>query len=287
MSPAERADVLFRRDPIAPPAPVVFDSPHSGRHYPDDFRPAAPMDVIRRTEDAFVDELYAKAPAQGAVLLGALFPRAYIDPNRALADLDPALVEGGWPGAEGGEKSARGIGLIWRLVPPNIEIYDRRLSPTEVRRRIDRYWRPYQDAVDESVAAAHARFGSVWHVNCHSMPSQGDVSAGDPGRRRADFVLGDRDGTSCEPDFTRLVEDSLRALGYGVVRNDPFKGVELVRRNGRPGVGRHSLQIEVNRALYMNETTFQKLPGFGRLKADIGVLVERICAYARERATQS
>ncbi|MSO71457.1 MAG: N-formylglutamate amidohydrolase [Alphaproteobacteria bacterium] len=275
---------VFRRDPERTPAPAVFDSPHSGRDYPEDFRPAAPLAILRRTEDAFVEELYASAPAQGAALIGALFPRVYIDPNRALADLDSSMVDGGWPDAAGGEKAQRGIGLIWRVVPPSTAIYDRLLSQAEVRQRIDRYWRPYQDAVDESLAEAHARDGAVWHVNCHSMPSMGDISAGDPGRKRADFVLGDRDGTSCAPEFVQLVEDTLRALGYSVLRNDPFKGVELVRRNGQPDLGRHSLQIEINRALYMNESTIQKSPNFMRLRGDIGVLIERICAFARERA---
>ncbi len=276
--------VLYRREPAAPRAPLVVDSPHSGTHYPADFRPTAPMAMLRRTEDRWVDELWGAAPRLGATLLAALFPRVYIDANRAEDDIDTSLIDGDWPGSVGGEKSARGIGLVWRRIPPHIEIYDRRLSPAEVRHRIETYWRPYHAALDDAIAAVQRTHGIVWHLNCHSMPSRGDASAGDPGRKRADFVLGDLDGASCDGAFTALVERTIKGLGYGVARNDPFKGVELVRRHGQPAAGRHSLQIEINRALYMDEASGAKLPAFGKIAEDVTRLLRLVCDHVRAEA---
>ncbi|MFQ5971504.1 MAG: N-formylglutamate amidohydrolase [Alphaproteobacteria bacterium] len=276
---------VARLDPTGEPAPVVLDSPHSGHAYPDDFRPAAPAAAYRKGEDAHVDALYDAAPALGAVLIAALFPRVYIDPNRGLGDLDPALMDGDWPEPlSPGDKSRRGVGLIWRRLPQDgLEIYDRRLGIEEVRGRIEGCWQPYHRALAAALDETHGRFGGVWHINCHSMPAMGDPLMGDAGRRRPDFIIGDRDGTTCEPGFTELVTETLRGLGYGVTVNDRFKGVELVRRYADPAAGRHSLQIEINRELYMDEDTFERAPGFARLKAHLTTLVERVCVYARSR----
>lgn len=270
--------------PRTAPVPVVFDSPHSGKTYPGDFGSIAPMTVLRRSEDAFVDELYAAAPDHGAPLIAAEFPRIYIDPNRDLVDLDPAMLGGPWPEpVVPSRKTELGVGLIWRLMPPDAQIYDRLLSVAEVQRRIDTCWKPYHAAVAAAIGESHDRFGEVWHINCHSMPAMGNAGTEDGPVARAEFVLGDRDGTTCDPAFTAFVADQLRDLGYQVKINEPYKGVELVRRYSDPAKGRHSLQVEINRRLYMDEERIERNGGFSALKANIDRLIAAICAYARER----
>jgi N-formylglutamate amidohydrolase len=287
-------DVLIRLDPqpgtgaAGAPLPLVFDSPHSGTSYPLDFGYAAPLDLLRRAEDAFVDELFAAAPSHGAGLLAALFPRSYIDPNRHEADIDVTLLDGAWPHALAPTKrSRRGMGLIRRILKGDLPVYDRKLSVEEVRARIDNYYRPYHAELEAMLDAAHASWGQVWHVNCHSMRAlgrkPGDPPFGGEGRPRADFVLGDLDGEACDTDFREAVRGSLVGLGYRVVLNKPFKGAELVARYSDPGAGRHSLQIEINRRLYMDERKVEKTAGFETLKADIEKLIAGIAGYVRER----
>jgi N-formylglutamate amidohydrolase len=271
-------------EPQAEPAPVVFDSPHSGTDYPDDFGTIAPLSILRRSEDAFVDELFAAAPRHGAPLIAARFPRIYIDPNRDLTDLDPAMLDGAWPDPlVPSRKTELGVGLVWRIMPPDSRLYDRLLSVAEVRTRIERCWKPYHHAVATAIDQTHRRFGKVWHVNCHSMPAMGNAASEDGPVPRAEFVLGDRDGTTCEADFTAFVAGALRDMGYDVKINEPYKGVELVRRYSDPARGRHSLQLEINRKLYMDEARIEKSGGFAQVQADMGKLAAAICRYARER----
>jgi N-formylglutamate deformylase len=267
-------------------APLVLDSPHSGTHYPEDFLPAVPLEALRQAEDSFVDELYASAPSMGATLVAARFPRSYIDPNRSILDIDTSLLEGTWPGpAIASRKTELGIGLIWRLLDSGESIYGRKLSVDEVKRRIVDYHQPYQKAVKDALDHAHAHFGAVWHLNCHSMPAvSGRISEEGPGRARADFVLGDRDGTTCDLEFTALVAGILRDMGYDVKINDPYKGVELVRAFSDPKSRRHSLQIEVNRRLYMDERTRERSRDFSLLRENLDRLVSEIVRYAAERS---
>jgi N-formylglutamate deformylase len=267
--------------------PLVLDSPHSGVEYPEDFLPAVSREVLRQAEDSYVDELFASGPALGATLITARFPRSYIDPNRSLLDIDAALMEAAWPGpAVPSRKTELGIGLIWRVLDSGESIYSRKLSVDEVKERIVRYHQPYQRAVKDALDSAHDHFGAVWHLNLHSMPAvSGRISDEGPGKPRADFVLGDRDGTTCEPEFTAAVARRLRDLGYEVKINDPYKGVELVRAFSDPRAQRHSLQIEVNRRLYMDERTREKSSEFGSLKANLDRLLETIAAYASDRGS--
>lgn len=272
--------------PRAKVLPLFLDSPHSGTDYPADFRPAAPMELLRRAEDMHVDELYAGAPDHGATFLVAHFPRVYLDANRPADDIDPELLDAPFPGRiNPGPKTAIGKGLVWRMITPEVPVYDRRLPPAEVQARIDRCWSPYHEAVVRTTDELHRRFGALWHINCHSMPSVSDSLSeeGEGGRARADFVLGDRDGTTCAPEFTELVRETLAGMGYTVRVNDPYKGVELVRAYADPARGRHSLQVEINRRLYMDERTFARTPGFDGLKANLDALVARIAAHVREQ----
>ena len=275
--------------PTGSAVPLVLDSPHSGRDYPDDFGAAVATDLLRQSEDSFVDELYAAGPALGATLIAANFPRSYIDPNRSLFDIDASLLDSPWPGpAIPSRKTELGIGLIWRALDSGEQIYRRKLTVDEVKNRIVRYHQPYQRAVKNALDAAHDHFGAVWHINCHSMPAlSGRISEEGPGKPRADFVLGDRDGSTCEPQFTALVAKTLRDMGYQVKINDPYKGVELVRAFSDPTAQRHSLQIEVNRKLYMDERTRRKVAGFDKLRGDIERMLAVVARYASERGSHA
>ena len=276
---------FIRHDPPGAPIPLVLDSPHSGEWYPDDFDHAPPRGLVRQAEDTHVARLWEAAPAIGATLIEARFPRAYIDANRSLADIDPDLLADPWPEPiVPSRKTQQGIGLVWRVARGGSPMYARKLSSAEVRSRIDKYWHPYHAALSAALDERHRGFGGVWHINCHSMPAVGDALADDPGRERADFVLGDRDGTTCEPALTRRVAETVRAMGYSVAINDPYKGVEIVRRHGRPDEHRHSLQIEIKRTLYMDEQTLVPNAGYARLQADLAQLAETLAAFVRERS---
>jgi N-formylglutamate deformylase len=266
--------------------PLVCDSPHSGTHYPGDFRHCLPLDLLRRGEDTHVDALWSAAPASGATLLAARFPRTYIDVNRSLADLDADLFVEPWPNAlQPSEKTRLGRGLVWRLLDPRTPIYDRHLSVAEVRARIENYYLPYHQALTTLVDAAMARFGAVWHLNLHSMPGDAYKRLGVTSNRPlADFVLGDRDGTTCDPAFVALVEEALRSFGYSVSRNDPYKGAALISRIGRPSQRSHSLQIEIRRPIYMDEATREPHTGFSQLQRDLTRLLGTLGAYVKDRS---
>jgi N-formylglutamate deformylase len=267
--------------------PLVCDSPHSGVLYPDDFRFALPFDQLRAGEDTDVHVLWQALPSVGATLLAAQFPRSYIDPNRELEDLDAAMLAEPWPQPlRPGEKTRLGIGLIWRDAgyPARLPVYDRLLSVAEVQHRIAAYHAPYHAAMGKEIEAAYARFGAVWHLNLHSMPANSYESLQiESDHPLADFVLGDRDGTTAAPEFTDMVAQALRRRGFSVALNDPFKGVALIARLGRPAERRHSLQIELHRGLYMDENTRQRTSGFGALQSALAEVSRDIAAYVKEQ----
>ncbi len=266
------------------PVALVFDSPHSGTTYPENFQYSIAFAALRAVEDTYVDELFSAAPEAGAQLISATFPRSYIDPNRSILDIDNALFEQAWPGpVSESRKTELGIGLIWRLTDSGVGIYDRKLTHQEVMERIRHYHQPYQKAVKDAIDKNVTQFGSSWHVNCHSMTAIGGAISDDVGISRADFVLGDRDSTTCDREFTYLIYGFLRGLGYDVKINDPYKGVELVSAFSNPAEHRHSIQIEINRRLYLNETTREKTSGFLPLQADITKLVAMLADYAKDQ----
>ncbi|MEO8487117.1 MAG: N-formylglutamate amidohydrolase [Betaproteobacteria bacterium] len=276
-----------RHDPPGARAPLVLDSPHSGEAYPEDFDHAVPRDLLRRAEDTHVARLWRGALTHGATLIEAHFPRAWIDPNRGLEDIDPALFADGdrWPGPIAPtRKTAQGIGLVWRLAHGGAPLYARPLTVAEVERRITSCWRPYHRALAQALDERHAAFGAVYHVNCHSMPAIGDVLSDDPGRERADVVLGDREATTCDPAFTRFAAERFAARGYSVAVNDPYKGVEIVRLHGRPSERRHSLQVELKRTLYMDEASLAPGAGYARLARDLADIAGELAMHAREHA---
>jgi len=272
--------ILIVHGPATPARPVVLDSPHSGFRFPADFDAIVSQFDLRDGEDCFVDELYRPAAERGISLLAAQFPRTYLDPNRHAGDVDLDLLEGGhWPHEHVPSGKARiGKALIWRTLDDGRPIYGRRLGAGEVLARIERYHRPYHAALRALLDAAHAAFGVVVHLNCHSMNAVGGVMGeGGAGVARADIVLGDRDGSTCDPALTAFVRDTLAARGYDVRVNDPYKGVELVRAYADPAAGRHSLQIEVNKRLYMDEATRTRHAGFEPLQATLMQLLDALC----------
>jgi N-formylglutamate amidohydrolase len=250
--------------------PFVFNSPHSGRYYPADFLAAACLDKheIRRSEDLYVDRLFAPVVELGAPLMSAVYPRAYLDVNREPYELDPKMFEGRLPPFANVRslRVAGGLGTIPRVVSDAANIYRGPLSVAEGLGRIERIYRPYHDTLRHLLAQTHAAFGLAILIDCHSMPSN---IRGGPSRARPDFVLGDRFGTSCMPELTDCVAGTLQGLGYTVCRNKPYAGGFITEHYGRPARGLHSLQIEINRALYMDEEELEPNPGFARLSRDL------------------
>jgi N-formylglutamate deformylase len=259
---------------------VVLDSPHSGVIYPQDFGHCCDLPLLRTAEDTHVEKLYDFAPALGVAWIEALFPRSYLDANRNTTELDESLLDQAWPDPLETDplalaKVRLGKGLIWRCTDEGEPIYDRKLTVDEVRSRIQSCWKPYHEAVASAIAAAHARHGYSIHINCHSMPAvASQYATAFPGLVHADFVVGDRDATTADPRLSRMLCDWLRARGYSVEYNHPYKGVELVRRYGDPAHNRHSIQLEINRRLYMDEKTLELTEGFEKLHADLRSLVQ-------------
>jgi len=266
-------DVL---SPRAQAMPVVFASPHSGTNYPPSFVANSRLDPIslRKSEDSFVDEIFAGVAEEGAPLIKALFPRAYIDPNREPFELDPTMFEESLPDYANtrSPRIAAGLGTIARVVANGEEIYRGKLRFADVLRRIERLYRPYHDALKGLIVATRERFGWCVLIDCHSMPSVGGPMDEDAGRRRFDMVLGDCHGTSCAPRLTDLVERFLTGRGYQIARNNPYAGGFTTRHYGVPDDGVHALQIEINRALYMDEATIERGPALGRIAADMTAL---------------
>ena len=242
--------------------PLVFASPHSGTRYPQAFVTESRLDqlTLRRSEDSFVDEIFGAAPGLGAPLIRAHFPRAYIDPNREPFELDPTMFEDPLP-AYANTRSPRvaaGLGTIAKMVANGAEIYRGKLRFREALDRIQNYYWPYHAALRELVEDTRDAFGFCVLVDCHSMPSVGGPADRDPGSRRVDFVLGDCHGTSCAPVVTETAAAALRELGYHVALNTPYSGGFVTRHYGRPVESIHGLQIEINRALYMDEEAIRR-----------------------------
>ena len=261
--------------PASAPGPLVFASPHSGRAYPDSLLAASRLDrlTLRRSEDSFVEMLLGGVPRFGIPLLHALFPRVWCDANREAWELDPAMFQDklpDWVNARS-PRVAAGLGTIPRVVATGEPIYSRRLSFTEAEARISACWQPFHKALAGLVDAARRAHGFAILIDCHSMPSvQG---ADGPAGRMPDFVLGDAHGTACHPRLTDRAEALLSGLGYSVRRNDPYAGGYITRHYGAPRQHVHALQIEINRALYMDERKFQPLDGLERIRSDLEHLV--------------
>ena len=260
------------------PSALVLDSPHSGTTYPDDFGHSCSQRALRGAEDTYVEELWGFAVDMGASLVQALFPRSYVDVNRAVNEIDESLLDEPWPGpVSGGAKVRLGKGLVWRMLDDGTPIYNRKLTVEEVQSRIHRCWFPYHQALEQAVESARQRHGFVIHIDCHSMPAVAQAYSTDhPWLAHADFVLGDRDGTSANPRLTHWIERFLNSRGYTVSVNHPYKGVEIVRKNGKPSLHQHSIQLEINKRLYMDEATFERNAGFVPLQRTLRELTQAL-----------
>lgn len=272
---------IFR--PAQQTAPVVFASPHSGRAYAPEFIAQSRLDAtaLRRSEDAFVDDLFRHAPACGAPLIRANFPRAYVDANREAYELDPRMFQGALPDhvVTRSPRIAAGLGTIARVVANGEEIYAHPLTFTEARRRIEATHRPYHRALMGLIDDTRQAFGGCLLVDCHSMPS--NVTGGRGGDALGDVILGDCHGTSAAAAMTALAEHLLKDLGFSVTRNRPYAGGYTTRHYGRPRAGVHVLQIEINRALYLDEAAIAPLPAMADLAARLDDFMARLCAGAR------
>ena len=259
--------------------PFVFNSPHSGRHYPEAFLNASRLDrlAIRSSEDAFVDALFSGVTGLGAPLLRACFPRAYLDVNREPYELDPKMYEDRLP-AYANSRSIRvagGLGTIARVVGEAQEIYRGRMSVREALDRIETIYKPYHLTLRRLLARTHVNFGYAVLVDCHSMPST--IRSSDNGPR-PDFILGDRYGTSCALALVDRATEILRDMGYTVARNKPYAGGFITEHYGRPAKGLHALQVEINRSLYMDEARTDRNSGFEAFAADLARFNEALVA---------
>ena len=261
--------------------PLIVDSPHSGRDYPADFRTLAPRALLERAEDRHVDWLFEGSPRCGAYFLQAHFPRSYIDPNRAEDDLDLALLHFAEGDAEGdagrrlspSAKTKQGYGLIWRYCPPGLPLYDRKLLQAEVRARQENYWQPYHRALKRLYDRLQGEFGCVFHLNVHSMP------AAAVGRGGADVVLGDRKGNSCSTAWLQCLQNAFEREGFSVAVNDPYQGAHLITAYANKRARREALQVEINRALYLDETNAVLKPEAREVRVRLEAVLACASAY--------
>ena len=256
---------------------IVFNSPHSGNIYPRAFLASAKLDIsaLRRSEDTFVDELFGGVVSRGYPLMRAHFPRCYVDVNREPYELDPRMFDGRLPSFANTRsmRVAGGLGTVARVVGDAQEIYDQRIPVDDALRRIEGLYKPYHRTLRRLVTRAHREFKVAVLVDCHSMPS----AAGSKDERpRADFVIGDRYGTSCSAAVAETVESVLMACGYSISRNKPYAGGFITEHYGDPPAGLHAIQLEVNRALYMDEKRYEKSANFERLAADLVALADHL-----------
>jgi N-formylglutamate amidohydrolase len=262
------------RRPAAARLPLILASPHSGSDYPADFVAASRLDprALRRSEDSFVDELFAAAPSLGAPLLSARFPRAYLDLNRDAYELDPGMFSDALPGFvnAASPRVRMGLGTIARIVASGEEIYAGKLRFAEAQRRIDGIYHPYHRALRRLVEETEALFGGCLLIDCHSMPSAAGPICGSDG---ADIVLGDCYGAACAPAILESARRFFVARGFGVAINTPYAGGFTTEHYGDPHHGRHALQIEINRALYMDERKYRRKPRFAHLAAELAELI--------------
>ncbi len=267
--------------------PLVFASPHSGCDYSPEFLASSRLDPVslRQSEDSFVQEIFACAPEMGAPLIHALFPRAFVDPNREPYELDPAVFKDKLP-AYANTRSPRvaaGLGTIARVVASGADIYKDKLSLEEGLERIRTCYWPYHEALRSLVEQTKERFGYCILVDCHSMPSLGKPGRGRCATSRVAFVLGDCHGTSCDPAITASVENTLAGKNYRVVRNSPYAGGFVTRHYGRPESNTHSLQIEINRQIYMDESRMERRPALNTLAHDMRDVVAALGALDPKR----
>jgi N-formylglutamate amidohydrolase len=262
--------------------PIVFSSPHSGRDYSQAFLDASLLDqiAIRSSEDAFVDRLFDQAPLMGAPLIAARPPRAFIDLNRACDEFDPAVIDG-VDRVPHNPRISSGLGVIPRVVAGGRAIYHGKMPRAEAEARITHYWHPYHAALRDLLDESHAQFGEAVLIDCHSMPHEAIESHVRPGFPRPDVVLGDRFGAAASRDVVERIEAAFAGAGLRVVRNAPFAGAYIAQAYGRPSRRQHVVQVEIDRALYMDEARIAPRPDFEAFRALITSVIAELAGFDR------
>lgn len=270
--------------PIKRTSCVVFSSPHSGRAYPREMLDTSVLDslALRSSEDAYVDRLFDAAPLCGAAMLSAVFPRAWVDLNRRHDEFDPALIEDVSQSGPNPRISS-GLGVIPRVVAGGRCIYRGKISRAEAEQRVQSVWRPYHQILETLLTETRALFGQAVLLDCHSMPREALRNARAPSGQRPEIVIGDRFGASASPNVIAEVESVFRGEGFVVARNVPFAGAYITQHYGRPSQGRHAVQVEVDRTLYMDEKTLMQNDGYADVKDALDRVTRRIAAYGAEQ----
>jgi N-formylglutamate deformylase len=277
-----RPGVFLRQEPVESVAPVLVDVSRSGREYPPDFRSPLPFTEVHDNVSMYVEELCGRAPELGATLLFALFPNTYVDTNRSDEDIDESLIDGTWPGPIAqSDFTQRGLGLIKRLSRYGTRMQERKLTVAEVRHRLDTYHEPYHQELSRILSGLRRDHGAAWQLSFHCMSAVGAPTHADPGQQRADFCVGDVNGTTCSKPFLDFVVDTLRGLGHTVSVNFPYYGGYLTRRHSDPANGIDSVFVEINKRMFIDTKTFLRTDGFEATRRSVETLVGAVVDRAR------
>ena len=280
--------LFLRYEPAAEPLPLIVDVSRSGREYPPEYRSPLPFTTVHDNVSMYVEDLYGGAPRVGATLLYCSFPNTWIDVNRDELDMDPAVVDGPWPvELKPTPRTLEGLGLVKSKSRYGEPFQERKLAVAEIEERLANYYRPYHAELKRIVDDLHARFGVVRQISCHCMSAVGAPTHPDAGKPRPDFCVSDLKGRTTSPEFLALVVAALKSMGYSVGVNAPYVGNVLIGRHGNPAHGIDSVQIEVNKKLFMDTRTFRKTPGCAKLKADIDELLRAVAADTRQRCRRA
>jgi N-formylglutamate amidohydrolase len=277
--------LFLRYAPAAAPAPLLVDVSRSGREYPPQYRTPLPFTTVHDNVSMYLEDLYAATPSLGGTLLYCCFPNTWIDVNRSELDMDPAVVDGQWPvPLKPTARTLEGLGLIKTRSRYGEPFQERKLTVAEIEERLDLYYRPYHAELKRIVDALHGRFGVLRQISCHCMSAVGAPTHPDAGKPRADFCVSDLHGKTASREAMELVVETLKSCGYSVSVNDPYVGNELIARHGNPALGRDSIQVEINKKLFIDTQTFRKTSGYAKLKADLGRLLKTVAEDSLRRA---
>jgi N-formylglutamate deformylase len=277
--------LFLRYAPAAAPVPLLVDVSRSGREYPPQYRTPLPFTTVHDNVSMYLEDLYAATPSLGGTLLYCCFPNTWIDVNRSELDMDPAVVDGQWPvPLKPTARTLEGLGLIKTRSRYGEPFQERKLTVPEIEERLDLYYRPYHAELKRIVDALHERFGVLRQISCHCMSAVGAPTHPDAGKPRADFCVSDLHGKTASREAMELVVETLKSYGYSVSVNDPYVGNELIARYGNPALGRDSIQVEINKKLFIDTKTFRKTPGYAKLKADLGRLLKTVAEDSLRRA---
>lgn len=280
--------LFLHYEPAAAPLPLIVDVSRSGREYPKEYRSPLPFTTVHDNVSMYVEDLFAGAPQVGATLLYCMFPNTWVDVNRDELDMDPAVVDGQWPvKLKPTARTLEGLGLIKSKSRYGEPFQERTLSVAEIEDRLNKYYRPYHAELTRIIDDLHARFGIVRQISCHCMSAVGAPTHPDAGQPRPDFCIGDLHGKTTSPEFRALVVDTLKRLGYSVTVNEPYVGNVLIARNSDPARGIDSLQIEINKKLFMDTQTFRATAGLAKLQADIDKLLRVVADDIRARVNNA